>query len=479
MQRFDELTRRGAYLEAAIYLDLVTKADQQRAADLARKLKAVLDRRLWVEPQELSPRPGGNPDDALPWHTDELGRIPTRTGLPYPVRMVRREGRGDDPRWVFTQGTVSQVDEWYGLLEDQWVRRWMPEPLLRPGPLDLMWWQWLAAPLLGLVAYGAGRILGAATRGLVGRLTRRTGVSHWTEVLLVAVRGPLVLACGLLVFAIGARYLALYEPGQRLLGTALRTLGTVALFWALYGVVGGVGAKLSEASWAKERPSAASVLALGTRVGTLAVAFLAVLAVLSELGFPVTSLLAGLGVGGIALALAAQKTVENVFGSVSILVDQPLRVGDLVLVDGIQGTVEHIGLRSTRIRTLERSVVTFPNGKLADMKIESLAQRDHFRFVVVLGLVYGTTTEQLRSVLDGADAVMRGHARTIQHDVSVRLRALGACSLDIEVCGSFSTKDATEFARAREEVLLALLALVERSGTRLAYPTQTVQVERT
>ena len=128
----------------------------------------------------------------------------------------------------------------------------------------------------------------------------------------------------------------------------------------------------------------------------------AAIAVLSEFGYPVTSLVAGLGIGGIALALAAQKTVENLFGSLSIGIDQPFRVGDYINVDTISGTVESIGLRSTRIRTLDRTLVTLPNGKLADMRVESFAERDRIRFICVLALTRSTKAAAVREVLDGA-----------------------------------------------------------------------------
>jgi MscS family membrane protein len=200
------------------------------------------------------------------------------------------------------------------------------------------------------------------------------------------------------------------------------------------------------------------------------------IAVLTQLGYPVASLLAGLGIGGLALALAAQKTVENLFGSVSISVDQPCRVGDYVQVENVQGTVEAIGLRSTRIRTLNRTIVTIPNGKLADVRIENFAVRDRFRLFCTLQLVYGTTPAQMRAVLGGLEQALQAHRTLFPEGQSVRFANISASSLDVEVNAWFATADWNEFTVVRQELLLRFLEVVRESGSALAFPTQTLHV---
>jgi len=150
-----------------------------------------------------------------------------------------------------------------------------------------------------------------------------------------------------------------------------------------------------------------------------------VVAVLSELGYPVASLIAGLGIGGLALALAlaAQKTVENLFGAFSIGVDQPFQEGDFVRIEDFVGTVESVGLRSTRIRTLDRTLIIMPNGKLADMRIETFSVRDRMRLSCVIGLVYSTTETQMRQVLTGLEARLRAHPKIWAETVVVRFAA--------------------------------------------------------
>jgi hypothetical protein len=133
--------------------------------------------------------------------------------------------------------------------------------------------------------------------------------------------------------------------------------------------------------WGLTHVASRSLLSLGARIGKVALGIMALVAVISELGYPVTSLIAGLGIGGLAFALASQKTVENLFGAFSIGVDQPFCEGDFIKVEDFSGTVEAIGLRSTRIRTLDRTLITVPNGKLAEMRIETFAVRDRIRLV--------------------------------------------------------------------------------------------------
>jgi MscS family membrane protein len=222
-----------------------------------------------------------------------------------------------------------------------------------------------------------------------------------------------------------------------------------------------------------------ALVPLAVRIGWFAVLAIGLVAVLADLGYPVASLVAGLGIGGLALALAAQKTVENLFGAFSISVDQPFSVGDFISVDGTQGEVLAVGLRSTRIRTPDRTVVTIPNGKLADMKVETYAVRDRIRLALVLGLVRSSTSAQVRAVIEAVTRVLRAHPKTYQDDLAVRLKALTADSLDIEVAAFFTTTDFNEFAAIRQDMLLAFLSSVEEAGTALAFPTRAVVLEDT
>jgi MscS family membrane protein len=284
-----------------------------------------------------------------------------------------------------------------------------------------------------------------------------------------------------LLWAILLGFVAFGELGLpvRTLGVinqGLRTGALLAFFWMLLRLVSIAGRSAETSAWARSRPSMRAIVPLGVRVGYFAILAIALVAVLADLGYPVASLVAGLGIGGLALALAAQKTVENLFGAFSISVDQPFSVGDYIATDGIQGEVLDIGLRSTRIRAPDRTVISIPNGKLADMKIESHTARDRFRLFCVLGLVYSTTSAQVRRLLAELERTLRSHPKLYQDDLGIRLRSLGADAMEIEVVAFFLTTDFKEFAAIRQDMLLSFIELVEQSGTSLAYPTRTVHV---
>lgn len=187
-------------------------------------------------------------------------------------------------------------------------------------------------------------------------------------------------------------------------------------------------------------------------------------------------MLAGLGIGGLVIALAAQKTLENLFGAFAIGADQPFREGDYVSIDEMEGTVETIGLRSTRFRTLDRTLITVPNGKLAEMKIESFAERDRMRMQSIVSVVYSTTPEQLLAVIEGCQRVLNDHPKIWDEAQIVRLSELASSSLDIEVMAWFRTTDWLELRLCRHEVLIGFIRAVHDAGTSFAFPTRTVHV---
>jgi MscS family membrane protein len=469
---FLELCRVGRFAEAAGFLDL-SPADAGRGPILARRLKAVLDRHAWLDLSGVSPLSGGNPEDGLPALTDEVARIPGPDGAPQPVRLVHREIDGG--RWVFSQGTTERIDPWFSRLEQRWLLERLPAPLLRSGPLELLYWQWLALPILLLMAWLLGLFLSRLTRGLLVRTVARTK-TQWDDEVLARIGGPLALAWALVAAYALLPWLGLYRPALESFHRLLRGGFFVVGFWALVRSIDVARQVIAESPWAKDHPTSLSLLPLGARVGKVLVLVIAVITLLSAVGYPAASLIAGLGIGGLALALAAQKTVENLFGAFSIGADQPFREGDFVRIEDLVGTVEAIGLRSTRIRTLDRTLVSIPNGKLADMRLESFAARDRFRLACTVGLVYETTADQMREVLAGLERVLREHPRIWPDAVVVRFKEFGASSLDIEVMAWFQTADWSQFQLVRQEVLLQFMEVVEKAGSSFAFPTRTVHL---
>jgi MscS family membrane protein len=473
LARFLDFCRSGNYGEAARLLDL-SHAEVARGADLARRLKLVLDRYVGFDLDTISGLPGGNAQDGLPPGVDEIARIPGAAHGDAAVRLVRQ---ADSGQWQFSRGTVARIDAWYAQLDGLWIREILPARLLLPGPGNILYWQWLALPMLFVGAWLMAMLLTRLSRRILGRIATRTS-TRWDDELLARMGGPLTLAWTLVLVYVSLPWLGLYQPAQVFLGRILRGGFLVVLFWALARAVEVARQVLTGAGWTADRPGMRSLLPLGARVAKVIVVLIGVVALLSELGYSVASLVAGLGIGGLAVALAAQKTVENLFGAFSIGADQPIREGDFVRVEDTVGTVEAIGLRSTRIRTLDRTLVSYPNAKLADMRLESFAARDRIRLACTIGLEYATTQGQMREALAGIERVLREQPKIWPDAVVVRFVGFGDSSLNIDVMAWFQTADWNEFQGIRQDVLLQFMAVVEKAGSSFAFPTRTVHLAR-
>jgi MscS family membrane protein len=469
----DLAARRGDFKGAARYLQL-PPGEEARGPELARKLRAVLERHLDIDLDAVSPLSEGSQQDGLPPGVDTIGAVPDGRGGEDPVFIVRsRDSAGSF--WAFSRQTVSRIDGWYDALPDRWVRDWMPERLQRYGPDDLMWWQWLALPALLVLALVLGRVLGAVTTVFLHRLFLRTP-TEWDERLLERTSPALTLLWAVVVAAVLLPWVALLPDAHRSVRSLLGGAATLTVFWMLWRSVDVWAQFLMERPWAVGNPSARSLLSLTRNFSKVFVAMGGVVATLAAFGYPVATVLAGLGIGGLALAFGAQKTIENLFGSISLAADQPFRVGDFVKIEDFTGNVERIGMRSTQIRTLDRTLISLPNGMLADMRIEDFASRDRIRFAATVGLAHGTTEEQVRRVVAGIEAMLRANPSVWPDVVVARLAAFAAFSLDVEVQCWFQTSDFALFRDFRQEALLGIMKVVREAGTSLAFPTQTVHV---
>ena len=469
--RYLELCERGDYAEASRYLDLPANAPQPGPV-LARWLKAVLDRYADIDPSKVSNNSNGNTADGLPSYVEEIAKIPNPKGGLESVRMVRRQLNGE-ATWQFSRRTVAQVPEWYAALKEHYILEKLPKILLRTGPAQLRYWQWLALPLFLLLSFVLGFVLHRLMRIGIRHMVHRTGLQ---AALLLRLGGPAILGWTLLSFMLLLPFLRLYPPAQRLFDGLLRSGALVTLLWALLRLLDVVGERISASAWAVQRPTTRALIPLWRRLLKAVLWVLVLIFALAALGYPVASLLAGLGIGGLVVALAAQKTVENLFGTFSIGTDQPFREGDFIRVDKLLGTVEQIGLRSTRIRTLERTLVSIPNGKLADAQVESFTPRDRIRLAQDLGLSYAATAAQITAVLSGIEAALRAHPKIWPSDLYVRLKLLGEYALIIEIAAFFQTTDWDEFTRIRQELLLRFMEIIEANGVTLAMPAPLLQL---
>lgn len=470
VQEFLRHANGGNWSEAAGFLS-VPSAQRDRAEVLARRLKTVIDQRLALDLSTLSPLVSGDTLDG-DLNGDRIADLTTARGREEPLRLVRLNG--PPVRWVFSQATVNQVDGWFEALGNPWVRERLPRTLMGEGPFNVYWWQWIgiavSIPLLVLIAW----VLGALLRNLLGRVAKRT-VTDWDDVLLENLRGPFRLWAAALA---GTPLFALLDLNPRadaFMGASTRGLALIALFWGLLRLIRIAQSRLQNAAW--ETGQGAQARTLVPLLGNLlrvTLAVIALLVALAQFGYPVGTLLAGLGIGGIAVALAAQKTVEHLFGSVSLAADKAFRVGDWVRAGTTEGEVQRIGLRSTSFRTIDRTVVRVPNGRLADERIETFGERDRILLRTDVDLTYDTSPEQIESIRVALESALRSHEKIWPDTVRVHVVAFTDSAIRLNIVSWFQTTDWNEFLRIRHEMLLQFIRIIRDQGASFAFPSRTI-----
>lgn len=466
---FINAARKGNTEMAALYLDTPLRGGD--AAPLAYQLRVVLDRRLPAKLNQISDLPEGSIPDPLRPNEDVVGTIPTANGnLDIVLERVDRGKVGKV--WLFSKKTLASIPEVFQELDTPALEQLLPEFLVRIRIASIPLFEWLALfvgmPLLymstGLVNRMLGWLLLALRRRLGHKVTRKP------QILRVPIRLLLVaMVIGLLLESVALPLLA-----RQFWAMTAFFITVVASIWWLLLLNG-----LAERWLVTRRPGlsgSASVLRLLRRLIDGIVLFGGLLFILYHFSINVSAALAGLGVGGIAVALAAQKTLENVISGVSLIADQAVRAGDFLNLGDVQGTVEEVGLRSTKIRTLDRTLVSLPNGQIANMKLETISARDKFWFHPVIGLTYDTTSEQLRSVLADTREFLGQHRSVDPHSVRVRFIRLGAFSLDLDFFAYAWASDWSGFLEIQEELLFGIMQIVEKAGTGIALPSQTLYV---
>jgi len=472
---FLDACRVADYDRAATHLDLRGR-EPAEGPSLARRFSVVLDRKLWFDLESLSVAREGDLADGLPARVERVGTISSRRGE-VDVMLERLASITGDPVWKFASTTVSRVPALYDEFGHGALGEWLPAPFFTLRAFEIKLWQWLGL-LVAVVAAWALAWLTARVARRIGRsIVARTGTGVDDALLEVTV-GPARLVLTAAFFFVGVLALRLAAPAQLFLTNLTRAVVIVAVTWFFLRAVDGFQEQFARRLREQGKVGAVAVIPLGVKAAKTVLVLLAFIAMLQHFGFNVTGLIAGLGVGGIALALAAQKTIENLFGGVTLIADQPVRVGDFCRFGDRVGTVEDIGLRSTRVRTLDRTVVSIPNGEFSQTALENFGHRDRIRFACTLGLRYETTPDQLRHVLAEIRKLLLSHPKVSRDPARVRFVGFGAHSLDLEIFAYTGSADWNEFLAVREDLLLRIMDIVEESGSGFAFPSQTLYLGR-
>ncbi len=471
---FLQAAQSGDYKTAADYLQMSAARRQSQGPDLAEKLKVLMDRAFVGRLRRLATTSEGN----LEYGTADVQTIGVFSlgDADVPVVLVRVADPNSGKIWLFSSETLSKVPELYDNVEAHQVENKLPQSLVRNVFLGMPLWQSLAlfAAIPVAIAIGwAAVLLLAIPRRLWLKLRKRPNLHSYSRI-----SKPLLVSFSAFAHFVISGHLGLPLLPRLYYSRTISVLISVGFFWFLLRVTNLTMQRVRIRAINAGRIGTGTLMVLGERLLSALVVVVAVLSILAILGFHLTTVLAGLGIGGISIAFAAQKTLENLFGGISVLADEVIRVGDYCRFGDRTGTVEDISLRSTRVRTDARTQLSIPNGTLATMSIENFTRRDKILFNPVLAIRYETTPDQLRFLLAEIRRMLYEHPRVESASASIRVANFDSSALRLEIVSYVLTRDSNEFIAIREDLLLRIMDIVEKSGSGFAFPSQTVYFSR-
>jgi MscS family membrane protein len=471
---FLQAAQAGDYSIAAQYLQMSAGRRQSEGDALAMKLNVVMNR-AFAGTLRPSRQPEGAPQEDVPLGRQKLGTM-SSGDAEGELELIRVTDPTAGRIWLISSETLAKVPELYDQVEARQVETRLPQWVVKHQFAGMPLWQGFALVLMIPVAAGAGWLLLVVLKIPLRWWARKRGQVEleWSR----SVSGPAWLLVGTLVHRILASYLGmpLLQRHYYVQVTAVAVI--VGSNWILWRAIRWFLRRIRNRALARGHGGTGSLMLLGERLVKALVVVMAVFSILGILGFNMSTALAGLGIGGLAIGFGAQKTIENLFGGVSVLGDEVIRVGDVCRFGDRTGTVEDIGLRSTRVRTEERTLLAIPNGTVATINVENLSRRDKILFKTLLGLRSETSPDHLRYVLSEIRRVLYSHSKIETKTVRVRLTELASSSINVELLCYVLTQDFNEFAAVREDLLLRIMHLVEDSGTGFAFPSQTLYLGR-
>ena len=472
---FLQAAQSGDYSIAAQYLQMSAARRQAEGEQIATQLKAVMDSPAFTGRVGNFTQTEGTPQEGVPLGRQKLGTM-SSGDVEADLDLVRVSDPSAGKIWLISSDTLAKVPELYDQVEARQVERKLPTVLVKHQVAGVPLWQWVAMLIAVPIAAAIGWLLLVLLEIPVRWWARRRGqveIANWRSV-----SAPAWLLTGTLAHQVFVRYLGIALLPRhyyfQLTSIALIVSATWIVWrlvrWSLHGV--------RNRALARGHAGTGSLMLLGERILKAVIFGVGVLAVLGSLGFNMSTALAGLGIGGLAIGFGAQKTIENLFGGVSVLGDEVFRVGDVCRFGDRTGVVEDIGLRSTRIRTEERTLLAIPNGTVATINLENLTRRDKILFKTTLGLRPESKADHVRFVLSEIRRLLYSHAKVETKTVRVRLTDIAGGSLSVEILSYILTRDFNEFAAVREDLLLRIMDVMEDSGGGLALPSQTLYLNR-
>lgn len=478
----------GLTLEDAIKaLDLSyvsTSIQADVGYDLAVQLKFVMDR---IKLIEFSTLPTESERQPYVFHTELRGRI---------VLQAITSPEEDSRAWKFTKATLDSIDTLYYEYRDQPVvagitssaltfsfalriRDWMHDHVsfLLNESFYLENWQWLGLFTIIFIGMAVSRAVSLLLVYLIRGWFRNKRFTIKTKLEKGFVK-PIRIALMAWFWLLGLKVLGLPPDVFVWLRMAAFVVTALGVAWALYRLIDIMGDFLTQHAARTENKFDDLLVPILTKTLKVFIAAMALVAVAQFSGRDYSAVLAGLGLGGLAFALAAKDVIANIFGSITILLDRPFEIGDWVTIGSVDGTVETVGIRSTRIRTFYNSLITVPNAELTNATVDNLGKRRYRRIKTTLGIAYNTPVEKIEAFCEGIRELIRQHPYTRKDYFHVYLNDFSASSLDIMLYCFVETPEWSTELRERHRLLADILRLAQGLGVEFAFPTQTLHLHQ-
>jgi MscS family membrane protein len=457
------------YTRAAQYLDLRQLPERLRAAEgpkLAKQLEAILNSDSQFSVLRLSQAAGGDlADDGGP----QLAHISTiaRNASTFTIDLERVSLDAGSEVWLFSPATVAAVPSLAPVISPSFFEERLPHFLISITLLETPLWKWIALAALALLIGFLLRLTGRSMDFLTGRFAPKQATSGrwmWVESLIE----PWLVFLSAMAFGLGEQFIDPSALTRLYIARAILLVVVWAFSWCVINLVDLSLLRIDSLLDPRQRVVSHSLIYLGRRTAKFAIVVVAMIIVLDNWGYDMTTMIAGLGVGGIAIALAAQSTIANVFGGVSVIGDRPVMLGDFGNFGGIIGTVEDIGMRSTRVRTLNRTIMSIPNSSFAGMNLENYEARDKILFNPTLQIKRGTPKDKIRQLMKSVEDLLRNNKRLEAGPTPIRLSSLTAASFALEIFVYALTADINEFYKIEADLFIEIDDALSAGGVELA-----------
>ncbi len=446
---------------------------QYKVTLVANNFSALLNEFGTLTPANLlSNVPQGNAESGLAAQNEQIGEFKLISG-DVPIILIRIRQEDGRYKWFIARETVLAIYENMPEQHQTIIEQLLPEILAtqswRGAPIG----QWLSLPIFAIIAFAFSWSMTFGSLFIIKRYTKITEntVSHY--IIDVMLR-PACIVIAVVIFLFMSRFAGLSILIRQSFSVFTISLIWIAFFIFVWSLVNRVAEHSEKYLREKNKVGGLSIVIFLRASAKVVLFTLAVIILLDTSGYDVSTWLAALGIGGIALALGAQKTIENLVGSIMLVLDQPLRVGDFCKIGDCKGTVEHIGMRSTSLRTLSDTVVTIPNGVLSGEQIENFTRRQRFLVKTTLNLRYETPIDKLEDLLVALRKNLVSFEFVIPMPARVRFIGYGAFSLDVEVMTYIRALNYEIFLEKQEKLLLSFSHIVEEHGSGFAFPSQTI-----